>query len=415
MKNRFSSWLLRPLVMLMIVFSVNSCLKDVPDNQPNVIKVGVLLGFTGSGSQNAIDTKASLELAKSDINSYLTQTGYQGTVDLYFEDTRSDTTEAKIKTQLLIDKGIKLIIGPYTSAETKAVKNITDPRHVLVVSHSAVSTSLAIPNDYLLRFVPCDTYQAEAINAMFTADSIKAIIPVIRNDLWSNSLVTATDSVFTQNGGEILTRQSFEPGTIDFTSLIAAVKAEITAGTNLYGVDKVAIYLVSYGDGTSFLEALSDAGVTENIKIYGASAFAQSSTLTGSNKAAAYAITSNLQCPVFGFDEAATHIYEPLLDKIELITGTRASIYALAAYDILWNMVLTSITHDPKISPAEFKTAFIEMAANYFGATGSARLDGNGDRMNVYYDFWSVGIENSEYVWQLSAKYNTTDHLLTKI
>lgn len=400
--------------MLMFAFLVNSCLKDAPNNQPNVIKVGVLLGFTGSGSQNANDTKASLNIGVSEINTYLSQVGYQGTVELYFEDTKTDTTEAKIKAQLLIDKGIKLIIGPYTSAETKAVKSITDPQHVLLISHSAVSTSLAIPNDYLLRFVPCDTYQAEAINAMFTSDSIKAIIPVIRNDLWSNSLINATALRFTQNGGEILTKQSFEPGTTDFTSLITNVKEQITEGTNLYGSDKIAIYLISYGDGTDFLEALADAGSTGNIKIYGASAYAQSASLTGSNKAASFAIASNLQCPVFGFDETAAHIYEPLLDKIELITGTRASIYALAAYDILWNMALTTITHDSNIGPEAFKTAFIEMAASYSGATGSARLDENGDRMNVYYDFWSVGIENSNYVWQLSAKYNTTNHLLTK-
>lgn len=221
---------------------------------------------------------------------------------------------------------------------------------------------------------------------------------------WSNSLITATAISFTQSGSEILTQQSFEPGTTDFTSLITNVNAQIAEGTNLYDADKIAIYLVSYGDGTGFLEALADAGLSGNIKIYGASAYAQSASLTESIKAASLAIASNLECPVFGFDETAANIYEPLLDKIEIITGTRASIYALAAYDILWNMVLTTITHDSNIGSETFKTAFIEMAASYFGATGSARLDENGDRMNVYYDFWSVGTENSNYVWQLTTK-----------
>ena len=157
------------------------------------ITVGVLLGFSGTGSQNAIETKAALDICLEDVNAYVQRNGLDATVELYYEDTKSDTTEAKIKAQTLIDKGVSVIIGPYTSSEAKAVKSIVDASKVLLVSHSAVSTALAIPSDNLLRFVPCDTYQAEAMNVMFLSDSIKAIIPVVRNDLWSNSLIEATN------------------------------------------------------------------------------------------------------------------------------------------------------------------------------------------------------------------------------
>ena len=103
-----------------------------------------------------------------------------------------------------------------------------------------------------------------------------------------------------------------------------------------------------------------------------------------------------------------------MLDRIETVIGTRASIYALAAYDILWNTVLTKLSLEADSDFGAFKARFIQQAAAYYGATGSARLDVNGDRMHVFYDFWAVNDENGEFSWLRSASYNTTDGLLTR-
>jgi len=413
--------MLKKVLILCAIFTVslilNSCGRDKCPNASHnegTIKIGVLLGITGTGSQNAIETRAALDVCLENLQAYMERNGITAEIKLYYEDTQSDTNIAKIKAQSLIDKGIRLIIGPYTSAEAKVVKRIADAKNVLVVSHSAVSTSLAIPNDNFLRFAPSDTYQAEAINAMFQNDSIKAIIPVVRNDLWSNSLVQATVSKFTINGGVALSQQTFEPGTTDFSAVIVGVKDAITTGKAQYGIDKIAIYLISYADGTDFLAALSDAGLTENVKIYGASAFAQSTVLLANPKAVEMANNSNLQCPVFGFDESAESIYEPIQTRIKANIGSRASIYALAAYDILWTAVMASLTEDEDQNFAAYKAHFIETAAGYFGATGRTELDENGDRRHVYYDFWAIKNENGAYSWWISAKYNTTDFSLRK-
>jgi branched-chain amino acid transport system substrate-binding protein len=403
------------LLTLVIVLVISGGCK--PENQvpSKTIKIGVLLGFTGTGSQNAIETKAALDIGLQDANDYILRNGIDATVELYFEDTKSDTTEAKVKAQLLIDKGVSLIIGPYTSAEARAVKAIADAKNILLVTHSAVSTSLAIAGDNLLRFAPSDSYQAEALNAMLTADTIKAIIPVVRNDLWSNSLIAATTSGFELNGGTVISKQTFEPGTVDFSTIIAAVKSGLDQGEQRYGAGRTAIYLISYGDGTGFIEALSQSGLTKAVRIYGASAFAQSTLLTANAAAAGFAQKCLLQCPVFGFDEAASNIYEPLQARITGTIGYNASIYALAAYDILRTAVIARLTQESDPEFATFKAHFIETAASYYGATGRTELNEYGDRKHVTYDFWTVNYANSKYIWQLSAKYNTTDQTLRRI
>ena len=379
------------------------------------IKIGVLLGFTGTGSQNALETKTALDLCVEDAQAYLQRNGINATLELIYKDTKSDTTEAKLQAQSLYPELVQLIIGPYTSSEAKAVMGLKETRQMLIVSHSAVSTSLAIPDDNFLRFVPSDTYQAEAINAMFALDSVKAIMPVIRNDLWSNSLGAATHTRFIENGGNMLTRQTFEPGTTDFTPIANSVHQRIEIGLTTYRPDQFGVYLVSYADGTGFLEAMSGTGLVEGIRIYGASAFAQSAALVANPVAAEFAVQRQLQCPVFGFNEEAYTIYEPIQQRILAKIGTRASIYALAAYDILWTAMLTAITQEPNPDFAAYKAHFIETAGDYFGATGRTELDENGDRRHVFYDFWTVRKVNGVYTWQVSAKYNTTDRLIHRI
>ncbi|MFZ4462562.1 MAG: ABC transporter substrate-binding protein [Bacteroidales bacterium] len=407
-----SKWIITTLVIVLSLLTV-SCNKE-SSSGTRTVKVGVLLGFSGTGSQNAIETKAALDLGLQDVNSFIQTGGFDASVELFYEDTKSDTTDAKEKAQILIDKGVQLIIGPYTSAEAKAVKTIVNQNDVLLVSHSAVSTYLAIPDDNLLRFVPSDTYQAQAICSMFAADSIEAIIPVVRNDLWSSSLIEASRNKYTADGGVVLTQQLFEPGTTDFSAVAANVKAMISASTGEFGIGKVAVYLISYSDGTAFLEALSAVGMDESIKIYGASAFAQSAVLLANGNASSFAVASKLQCPVFGYDEAAASVYNPLLDRIETTTGTRAGIYALAAYDILWNTVFTALSLESDPGFDAFKSRFIQQASAFSGATGSTRLDINGDRMHVFYDFWAVKNENGEFSWKRSASYNTSNQALTR-
>ena len=145
-------WLFKIYILLNVFLFVNAC-KQEEHITTNHIKIGVMLGFSGTGSQNAIETKAALDICLEDVNAYFQRNGLEAMVELYYEDTKSDTTEARMKALNLIEKGVSIIIGPYTSSEAKAVMSIVNESDVLLVSHSAVSTALAIPDDNLLRFV----------------------------------------------------------------------------------------------------------------------------------------------------------------------------------------------------------------------------------------------------------------------
>ena len=412
-KQSFIRFSLSALLLASLIFAMVSCVKEEAE-MPQHIKVGVLLGFSGVGSQNATETQAALEVGLDNIRALIRQNWLDVTIELVYKDTESDPDLALNHAQALIDEGVRLIIGPYTSAEAMAVKELADQHDVLVVSHSAVSTALAIPNDNLLRFVPSDHYQAEALQAMMAADGLEAMVAVVRNDLWSNSLMEAVSEVFLSHGGEIIAQLPFEPDTEQFGALAQEVVNEMATGAAIYGEEHTGLYLISFADGTPILEAVSAAGLSVGHKLYGASAYAQNASLPANASAASFAAETGIKVPVFGLDESAANIYEPIQARIKEMIGTEANIYALAAYDILKTAFLAHITQDPGVAFEEFKKHFIHTASSYFGATGHTELDENGDRMNVYYDFWTI-IETAEgeYQWHLAAKYNTSTGLLS--
>ncbi|GAB1419416.1 ABC transporter substrate-binding protein [Bacteroidales bacterium] len=397
-----------------IVIGTSACKKET-SKQAETLKIGALLGFSGIGSQNAVETKAALDICLHDIRDFISRNKLDIEVELLVEDTKSDTAHAKTKMQLLIEKGVRLIIGPYSSTEALVLKPLADTHNVLLVSHSAVATSLALPGDNFLRFAPSDTYQAEALNAMFQSDSIEGIVAVVRNDLWSNSLMEAVRNVYTSEGGNVIATIAFEPGTTNFIPLVTDVKTALAAGASTVDANKIGIYFISYADGTDLLQALNNGSIATVYKLYGASAYAQNSSLPANTSAAAFALERNLQCPVFGFDEGAATIYQPIQKKLENVIGSKASIYALAAYDILWTAFLTSITQKAESEFATFKAHFIETASAHFGATGRSELDENGDRKHVFYDFWALEEQSpADYRWVITAKYSTTSHNLLK-
>ncbi len=393
--------------------SICSCKKD-KKTESKTLTVGVLLGFSGTGSQNAKETKAALELCREDIKSKLLDENIDMQINLYIEDTQSDTTVAKEKIKLLLQKGVDLIIGPYTSSEAIAVKRYADSTGVLLVSHSAVSTALTIPGDNFLRFAPCDYYQAAAISRMFFEDTITAIFPIVRNDLWSNSLYAATAHAYTNIGGTCLPVYSFQPGTTSFPNLPSDISSAYTAAVQQYGQNHVGLYIISYGDGTNVLESLALTSLFSPSHIYGASAFAQHASLPANAAAGTLAHITNFQCPVFGFDENAAALYNPVQNEIINRIGTKASIYALAAYDILWVSALTASKREDNTSTQTFNTDFINTANSHSGLTGKTELDAFGDRRSVFYDFWGIEDNSGILTWKLKAKYNTNTQTVTR-
>ena len=118
-----------------------------PIGGENTILIGALLPLTGTLSSFGQSAEASLTLAVDDVNNQLENSGSSSRVGLVIEDTKTDPNVAREKLMDLASKGIRIVIGPSTSAAVAAVKEYADENGILIVSSSSTAPSLAIPND----------------------------------------------------------------------------------------------------------------------------------------------------------------------------------------------------------------------------------------------------------------------------
>jgi branched-chain amino acid transport system substrate-binding protein len=406
------------LLAIPVVFLIGGCKKSNTIVDPVVtthFRIGALLSITGTGNSTGESSRVSIELARQDVNNWMEAAGIHGSLDIVVADTRTDTAEALSQLKLLYDKGIRVVVGPYSSAEVAAIKPFADTHGMLVISPSSVAVSLAIPGDNIFRFVSSDVVQGQAMTKMLVEDGIRAIVPLIRNDVWGNDLLGATGADFAAAGGQVNLPVKFDPVASDFSAQLEQADAQVATLLASHPAGEIAIYLCSFGEGTPILAAAGNYPNLDQVSWYGSSAYALNAQLIADTTAGAFALSHPMPCPIFGLDEAAKDKWQPLKDRILAQIGVNPDVYALTAYDAVWVAMKTFAILGPGPDIDSFRQEFTRESASYFGVTGNTTLDENGDRAYGNYDFWGMRGLDPPYSWQLVARYNSATGTLTRL
>ena len=119
----------------------------------DTVNIGALLPLSGVRASSGKSTEAALERAVEDVNDYFSRTNSSMRFNVVVQDTESDPAISLEKLKLLKENGIRIVIGPATSANVEAVKDYADKNDILILSHSSTAPSLAVAGDNLFRFV----------------------------------------------------------------------------------------------------------------------------------------------------------------------------------------------------------------------------------------------------------------------
>ena len=375
---------------------------DPPGQQHShrVFKVGVLASLTGSWSSLGQTTVAALEIAEEQIKAEAIRQhgGYR--FHFFVRDTQLDPSQALDAIQDLDRRGVKIIIGPQSSAEVAMIKPYADAHDILVISQGSTASSLAIAGDNIFRFCPNDTREAEAIVALMWHDGIRAIVPLWRNDAGNNGLHDSVQSAFQLQGGTVEAGYQYEPTTSDFSVATGSVAGQID---NLVGGGTdpatIGVYLAAFDEVVDVFHSAQGNTTLSNTAWYGSDGVALSAALTGDSTAAAFADSVGYPNPIFGLDDALQNEWQPIADEIEARTGITPDAFALSGYDALFvvQRALEDVG-DLRDFPA-FTAAFVDEASAYEGVTGSTALDAAGDRLKRDFDFWAVEPQGGDHSW----------------
>jgi len=414
--TRYSVFSVIMALLLVTSIGLPGCEKEGPPcaekESPNEIVLGVLLPLTGDLSSSGETANASLEIAARDVNQYLYDVGFEIRVKLIVENTNTDPKVAKEKLGELADKCVKVVIGPGSSAEVKAVAAVAKERGILVISHSSTAPSLTFPRDNVFRFVPDDTHQGEAIAKMMWGEGRRAVIPMWRGDVWGDGLFKETKSSFEKLGGRMIDGKRYSPTSEDFSEELKSLNSKLSQAIKQYGVDSVAVQLIAFKEVEIIFTQAQNYPSLSRVKWYGSDGTAINKALTSNKQAAQFAARAGFPNPIVS--EFITDKSELIKKQIRKRIKRDPNIYALVAYDVLWIVTKAYLATGKKTCDA-LKKAVRQEAKQYTGITGWTFLTEAGDRKFGNYDFWSVVEENGTFKWKRTAIYRISPILPGKV
>jgi branched-chain amino acid transport system substrate-binding protein len=351
------------------------------------IYIGALLPLTGDLSSYGENNKVALELAENDINEWLRKMGANFTIKFLVEDTETNPTTALEKLKALHAKGVKLFIGPMTSAEIRNIKTFADENRLLLFSQSSTAPDLAVPGDFVFRNCPDDTKQGKAIAKTAWDLGIRAIVIMWRGDAWGDGLENEVAKNFKALGGEVVSAVRYDPGKKEFSAEVRVLADKVGELVNKYGADKVGVTLISFAEAVSILTEASKYDVLGRVRWFGSDGTALLAEVVNNPEAAAFAEKIQWLNPIFA--PARSEYYERVNNYVKQKLGRNADTYAIGAYDEAWILVYSIIKAGSADSTA-VKQVLIEVANKYFGASGPHKFNEAGDREVADYELWLV-------------------------
>jgi branched-chain amino acid transport system substrate-binding protein len=359
--------------------------------------IGALLPLTGDLASYGENSREAIKLAESEINSFLAKSGATFTIKVVIEDTQTKPDVALQKLQSLAAKGVKLYVGPQTSAEIRQIKSYADANKLLLVSQSSTAPDLAIPGDYVFRFCPDDTIQGPIGPRLAKTLGLTHIIYIWRGDAWGDGLYRASSDEAKKLGLTVITGPRYAPEKKEFSAEAKALADEVQKLVN-QGVkpEKIMVEYIAFAEAVPFFVAVADYPVLKQVKWFGSDGTAQLSELLAEPKAAEFAVQTKWLNPIFA--ATSSDKFVKVRDAVKAKLGREPDSYAYAAYDAVWVLTLALIQAG-KYDGEAVRSVLPDVARNYFGAVGWINLNAAGDLAFADYILWVVQKREGKYVW----------------
>ncbi|OYT62265.1 MAG: hypothetical protein B6U69_02040 [Thermofilum sp. ex4484_15] len=382
---------------------VLSCLIAAPslyaDGLPKEIPIGALLAMSGPLSTFGKREAIAAQMAIEDVNAYVAKLGLNVKFKLYIEDTKVSPEEALARLSSLAAQGVKVVIGPMASSEVAAIKSFADSNRIVVISQSSTAFQLAIPGDYIFRFVPTDLFQGKALAKLAEALGLKKVAVIYRGDAWGDGLFAAFKANFERIGG-VVEGVRYDPASKDLSPEVrrlSSIVSRFGAGPD------VGVLMISFeDDGISILTVARDDPVLMKVKWFGTDGTAQSTKMVeevGPIMAKLGGFPSTL------FQPAMSPKQREFAKRFEKRAGEAPDAYSLNVYDAVW-VVALAIIESRSYDGETIAKILPDVASHYFGVSGWTILDANGDRAFGDYAIWSVVKKGKKYVWEIAGMYS---------
>lgn len=397
------------------------------DGEVREVVVGALLDQSGARMMQDRLVEAALRIAVDEVNAYYSERGLPVRLTLRIGDTRTDPDHALLQLQVMAQEGIRLVVGPSSSQELFRVRQYAQTQGILLISPSSTAPSLALPGDLVFRMVPDDTRQGMTLADRMWRDGVRAVVPIRRDDVYSQDLVhytrqafesrdfalflgseddAPTDGVkcrFPDEGSlpvQVCPGVVYNPRTVDFISEVQALSDAVSEAVRAYGARRVAVMLIAFEEAVPIFLQAAKSPILSLVRWYGTDGTAKSPAIANHLDAARFAAETSFAASIFA--ESRTDVFASLSEKVQQSAGVAADANAATAYDALWLIARAIEAEGPAASSQAIADALGRVAQGYAGASGTIRFNSAGDRDSANFDFWTLQRRGGAYEWVLA-------------
>lgn len=329
----------------------------------DTIKVGLQAPMTGDNAQYGQDMKNGVELAFKKINS---DGGINGKkLELIVGDDKATPSEAvAVVNKMIMNDGVKAIIGGYNSSPTLAAQDVSGPAKVLHLNMGASPDLSKTGNKYLFRVILTGSVYVPAVmKYMAEEKKVKKIAALYENTDYGITMYDAAKASTKEQGVEFIAAEKYNPGDKNFSSQLSKIKTLNADAVMVVGL---------YNEVALIEQQAKQAGL--NIQFFSPDDSMYSEQLI-----------------TLGGDAVENHIFASMIDlnaetkemkefkKLAEENNTPAQANTAIAYDAAMALAKALTEGDGDADKSRDALANIE----HQGITGPIKFDENGDRSNT--------------------------------
>jgi len=225
------------------------------------IKVGMSMPQTGPLGAGGKAALVALQMWVEDVNAKGGLLGRKVEFIAYDDQTNPALTPA-IYTKLLdIDK-VDLLIAPYGTVPTAAIMPLVKQRGLLLMGNFSFQVNRTVKHDMWFNNSPWNN-AASWFDGFFIAGQkvgAKTIAFLAADQEFAQNLANGAKELAQKAGLKTVYEQNYPPTTVDFSSMIRAIRA---AKPDL-------VFVCSYpNDSVAIVRAVNEIGVGESVKLFG--------------------------------------------------------------------------------------------------------------------------------------------------
>src|SRR4026208_2524518 len=207
------------------------------------IRIGASLSVTGTYAKPGTQQKDGDGVGIDELNARGGLLGRKVELVIY-DDQSQPATAVKLYEKLITEDKVDAVMGPYSSAVSEAVANVTEKYKKVMVAPLAATTSIFKKGrKYIFMVItPAENYLDGLID-MAAKRGLKTVAIINEDTLFPKASAAGTAEAAKKRRLQVVLQESYPKGNTDFSALLVKIKAlnpdVIAAGT--YFDDAVAI------------------------------------------------------------------------------------------------------------------------------------------------------------------------------